>query len=55
MSNGVGCFFEEERVEIGEAAKNYDDVQCSGCPHHHDCKTMKAQETEVRGDQNGSH
>jgi len=44
MSDGVGCFFEQERVELSEAAKNYDDVYCAGCPHHADCKALNTQE-----------
>ncbi|MCK5616704.1 hypothetical protein KAR91_83355 [Candidatus Pacearchaeota archaeon] len=43
MSDGVGCFFEQERVELQVAAKNYDSVFCCACPHNVDCKPLGAQ------------
>ena len=60
MSNGVACFFEDDRVELDVAAKNYDEMHCGGggCSNHHDCKTiiegLSQKPTEEDG-QNGSH
>ena len=33
----VGCFFESKPIEIGEAAKNFDDQLCAACPNWSTC------------------
>ena len=43
MSDGVRCFFVNggtEGVDLGVAAGNYDNVYCSGCSNHYECKTL---------------
>ena len=59
MSENVSCFFEVSPVEIGVAARNYDEMHCGGggCSNHDICRRLKEGETrEPRGgDQNDSY
>ena len=43
MSEKIGCLQLSDAIEIGEAAKNYDNKTCFnlGCPHHDTCRTIK--------------
>jgi hypothetical protein len=40
----IGCFFELNPTEVGEAAKNFDDQLCSACPNWDTC--LKIDENE---------
>ncbi len=40
MADGVKCFWETERIEMGEAAKGFDDQLCAGCSHFPDCEMI---------------
>lgn len=57
MSESVSCFFEQDPVEIGVAARNYEGQHCCACSNHAFCKRLK--EGEVRepkgGNQNDSY
>lgn len=52
MSNGVGCHWFTERVELEVASTKFDNHLCAGCGHHHDCKMLR--EGEVRKPKGGS-
>jgi hypothetical protein len=41
MSERIGCFFESDPIEIGEAAKNFDDQLCGSCGHWETCRQIK--------------
>jgi hypothetical protein len=38
----IGCLISNERMEMSEAAKNYDDDYCkTTCPHHDVCRVLQ--------------
>lgn len=43
MSEKIGCLQLSDAIEIGEAAKIFDNKTCFdlGCPHHDTCRILK--------------
>lgn len=36
----IKCLFNKEKVEIAEAAKEYDNMLCCGCSNHDTCRSI---------------